>query len=79
MCIAKPAVCYLNVSLSSLITSVWVDRAGVSAIDVVSIQMSSSSSGRLGNAVLFYCGTPCAFHIISFFKKKIRVYVLESA
>ena len=27
----------------------------------------SSSSGYFGLATLFYCGTPCAFHIIIFF------------
>ena len=26
----------------------------------------SSSSGYLGWSALFYCGTPCAFHIIIF-------------
>ena len=31
---------------------------------VVSVGEVSSSSGRLGRATLFYCGTPWAFHII---------------
>ena len=31
---------------------------------VVSVGEVSSSSGCLGWATLFYCGTPCAFHII---------------
>ena len=30
---------------------------------VVSVRRSSSSSGCLGKAELFYCGTPWAFHI----------------
>ena len=31
---------------------------------VVSVGEVCSSSGCLGWATLFYCGTPCAFHII---------------
>ena len=73
-CIAQSAVYYLNASFSRLITSVGVERAvfffllSITRIFVVvfSVRTCSSSSGCLGNAVLFYSGTPWAFHITCF-------------
>ena len=50
---------YLNVSFGRLITSV----AGFSAIDNSYFCCCSSSSGCLGHAAIFYCGTPLAFNI----------------
>ena len=44
---------YLYVSSSGSITSVGEERANLSAVGE-----ASSSSGRLGWATLFYCGTP---------------------
>ena len=43
-------------------TSVGEERAGCSA-NVYMFEGVSSSSGCLGKAALFYCGTPLAFHI----------------
>ena len=56
----------LNVSFSRLITSVVHERTvfflpSITLTFVVSIRRTSSSSGCLGNAALFYCDTP--FHI----------------
>ena len=54
---------------SGSITSVGEERANLSAIVYLYIMWFlfgevSSSSGCLGWATLFYCGTPWAFHII---------------
>ena len=58
--------CYLNVSLSSLITSVGQKRAVFCyqlLVPVASVRISSFSFGCLGKAALFYCGTSLAFHL----------------
>ena len=59
---------YLYVSCSGSITSVGEERVNLSAI--VYLQLCGFCSERcLGQAALFYCGTPWAFHIIiSLFK-----------
>ena len=66
--IASSVVCYLNVSCNILIASVGEKGAGFSAAIkywhcLVSVRKSSSYSGCLEKAALFYFGTPCAFHM----------------
>ena len=55
-------VVYLYVNGSESITSVGEERASLSTVVycnyVVSVWEASSSSGCLGWATLFYCGTP---------------------
>ena len=41
---------------------------------VVSVRKVCSSSGCLGWATLFYCGTPCAFHIIILMDRPSHAY-----
>ena len=60
---------YLYVSGSGSITSVREERANLSAKILLVIMwflfgVVSSSSGCLGWAALFHCGTPCSFHMI---------------
>ena len=55
---------YLYVSCSGSITSVEKERANLLVIMWFLFGEVFSSSGCLGWAALFYCGTPCAFHII---------------
>ena len=62
-------VSYLYVSYSESITSVGEERAIFFCYRLLVIMWFlfggvSSSSWCLGWAALFYCGTPCAFHII---------------
>ena len=63
-------VVYLYIKGSGSITSVGEERANLSAVVYLYVIMwflfgeVSSSSGCLGWATLFYCGTPLAFHII---------------
>ena len=62
-------VVYLYVDGSGSITSVGEERAYFSTVFLPVIMWFlfgevSSSSGCLGWATLFYCGTPLAFHII---------------
>ena len=62
-------VSYLYVSCSGSITSVGEERAKFVCYTLLVImwflfEEVSSSSGRLGWAALFYCGTPRALHII---------------
>ena len=76
-------VCYIYISGSGSITSVGEERELICLLlftcnYVVSVGDVSSSSGCLGWATVFYCGTPWAFHLIillySFLKVSSRMH-----
>ena len=68
-------VSYLYVSCSESITSVWEEGYRLLIIMWFLFGKVFCSSGCLGWAALFYCGTPWDFHMIILYSHKISVYL----